>query len=89
VWGADKQRVVEVIPQTVEHAAYCRLSKRKTCRRARDAAFVQQGIQRFQQVKIQRAQIRFHGDFPPLFSSLLWRCLLSTRCVSRYDERLF
>ena len=85
---ADKQRVFKVIPQAVKHAAYRWLGQGKTRRRAGDAAFVQQGIQRFQQVKIQRAQIRFHDVFPPLFRLLLWRCPLLTHCVSRYDGRL-
>ena len=50
VRGADKERIVEVVPQAVEHAAHGGLGQSKTRRRAGDAAFIQQSVKRFQQV---------------------------------------
>src|SRR5690606_30469946 len=54
---ADEQLVVESLPQPRQHPAHRGLTHEETLRRARDVAFLQQRIEREQEVEIELPEI--------------------------------
>ncbi|CAM2160286.1 hypothetical protein PT2222_70269 [Paraburkholderia tropica] len=59
---ADEEGIVEGFAQAHEHAAHGGLRERETARGARDVAFVEQGVERAQQVQVDCPDIGRH-DF--------------------------
>ena len=54
---SHEKRIIEPVAQPRQHAAYRRLRQPQPVRGARDAAFVQERVQRLEQVEVQRLDI--------------------------------